>query len=194
MQCCNRMRGCRLPVGARARARASVVVSAVDTRSDGRSNALVGAQCPLAMSHTLADSFLADLDELDDEPMALEAPGAAGGASGAAELAAALAHAPPTGSVDTVAPLMNSERYARIMEVRSLRACCPQPLRYHSPLLLLNSRAPQKVQAALAREGPARTRVGPLEDDPEYQVRAALNGAQPPPDPLSRSSSWTATR
>jgi hypothetical protein len=68
---------------------------------------------------TLAESFLNDLDDLDEEPLAedpLARAGAAGDAGGAVELATALARGVPTGSVDAVAPLMLSERFLRNIE------------------------------------------------------------------------------
>jgi U4/U6 small nuclear ribonucleoprotein PRP31 len=92
---------------------------------------------------TLAESFLADLDELDEEelPDAGGAPDAA--AAGAAEVVKALTAAVQPNNLDAAAPLVNSVRYRRIM---------------------------QEVDAALARTHNDRARTGPLEDDPEYKV------------------------
>ena len=95
---------------------------------------------------TLAESFLADLDELDEElPDAGGAPDAA--AAGAAELVNALTAAVQPNNLDAAAPLVNSVRYRRIM---------------------------QEVDAALARTHNDRARTGPLEADPEYKVRGRM--------------------
>ena len=71
-----------------------------------------------AMAATLADSFLADLDELDDDEDMRDAGGAGAAAEGAAELVAALTQAVQHNNLDSAAPLVNSDRYRRIMQAR----------------------------------------------------------------------------
>jgi hypothetical protein len=65
---------------------------------------------------TLAESFLADLEELDDEGdyEAEEAGGA-----GAAPTGIGLADALNYDDLDSVAPLVHSERYSSILQVRA---------------------------------------------------------------------------
>jgi|APGre2960657444_1045066.scaffolds.fasta_scaffold00616_5 hypothetical protein len=67
---------------------------------------------------TLAESFLADLDELDDEEEQYDAGVGGAGVAGAAELGAALAAVVHYGNLDAAAPLVHSERYKRIMQAR----------------------------------------------------------------------------
>ena len=66
---------------------------------------------------TLAESFLADLEELDDEGEyeAEDAGAAAGAAPGGLGLADALNY----DDLDSVAPLVHSERYRSILQVRT---------------------------------------------------------------------------
>jgi len=64
---------------------------------------------------TLAESFLADLDELDEEPMEPPAPGGEGADKGDAE---AMDCGPDGTTVDTVAPLVNSERFQSVVQAR----------------------------------------------------------------------------
>jgi hypothetical protein len=67
---------------------------------------------------TLAESFLADLEELDDEgDFEGEDMGGAGG--GAAPGGFGLADALNYDDLDTVAPLVHSERYTSILQVRA---------------------------------------------------------------------------
>ena len=113
---------------------------------------------------TLAESFLADLEELDDEGE-FEADEA--GAAGAAPSGIGLADALNYDDLDSVAPLVHSERYRSILQVRlavlatcvasSPNACC----------------ATQRVDEALQKGDQPRVRSGPVDEDPEYKVRNA---------------------
>jgi len=135
------------------------------------------------MANTLADSFLADLDDLDDDVAAAEDGGdeAGGAADDAMELCA-----PEGATVDSVAPLVNSERFKSVVEARRRHLA--------SLFSFLSPPASQKVAAALASPDVSRARVGPLEDDPEYQARSERVSARLRFLTLARSSSSTATR
>lgn len=94
---------------------------------------------------TLAESFLADLDELDEAEAPAVAPG--GGAppppSGPAARLLQLAQ---SDDLDAVAPLVHSERFAGVL---------------------------RRVEAA--RGSAAQPRAGPVDDDPEYKLIVDCN-------------------
>ena len=68
---------------------------------------------------TLAESFLADLEELDDEG---EFEAEEAGAAGAVPSGIGLADALNYDDLDSVAPLVHSERYRSILQVRPQRS------------------------------------------------------------------------
>ena len=67
---------------------------------------------------TLAESFLADLEELDDDDDVPNVPvGDAGGGGGGGELLAAVNY----DNLDAVAPLVHTERYQTTLQARRER-------------------------------------------------------------------------
>jgi hypothetical protein len=115
---------------------------------------------------TLAESFLADLEELDDEG---EFEAEEAGAAGAAPSGIGLADALNYDDLDTVAPLVHSERYRSILQVRPQRSgSCALPA-------ALTPSAVQRVDEALQKGDQPRVRSGPVDEDPEYKVRSAAS-------------------
>jgi U4/U6 small nuclear ribonucleoprotein PRP31 len=125
---------------------------------------------------TLAESFLADLEELEEDEEYGGGDGRDADAGGAAPARGDLAETLKYDNLDSVAPLVHSERYRNTMQARTRSAplCAAKTLskaRARAGAHAARRAAAQLVEAALAKGDQPPARIGPVDEDPEYKVR-----------------------